>query len=43
MLPEEMRQIQRAVQALHSPVTALRQAIGQAVRRELLGRDGPER
>ena len=43
VLPEEMRQIQRAVQAVHSPVAALRQAVGRAVQRELLGRDGPER
>jgi hypothetical protein len=43
MLPDAMRQMQRAVQAVHCPVAALRQAIGQAVKRELLGREGPER
>lgn len=43
LLPEEVRQVQRAVQAVHSPASALRQAVGNAVRRELLGRDGAER
>jgi hypothetical protein len=43
LLPDELRQLQRAAQAIHSPGTALRRAIGDAVRRELLGKDGPER
>lgn len=43
LLPEEVRQMQRAAQSVHSPVAALSQALGNAVRRELLGRDGAER
>lgn len=42
-LPDELRQLQRAAQAVHSPGAALRRAIGDAVRRELTGRDGLER